>query len=84
MANNETQNVQAETSAPEQNAAPSLNIQDLIAVAQIIQVTNQRGAYRAEEMASVGALYNKLIAFLQSVGAISPAGADQQASTEEK
>lgn len=83
MANNETQNVQAGTSAPEQNAAPSLNLQDLVSVAQIIQTTSQRGAYRAEEMESVGALYNKLIAFLQSVGAISPAGA-KEASTEEK
>lgn len=84
MANNETQNVQAEASASEQTA-PSLNLQDLISVAQIIQVTSQRGAYRAEEMESVGALYNKLIAFLQSVGAISPAGAEpEQAQSEEK
>lgn len=77
MANEETQ-VQAETSAPEQNATPSLTIQDLILVAQIIQLTSQRGAYRAEEMANVGGLYNKLIAFLQSVGAISPAEAQSQ------
>lgn len=84
MANNETQNVQAEASASEQTAAPSLNLQDLVSVAQIIQVTSQRGAYRAEEMESVGALYNKLIAFLQSVGAISPAGAKEEAQPEEK
>jgi len=85
MANNETQTVQADTPASEPSTAPNLNLQDLISVAQIIQVTSQRGAYRAEEMESVGALYNKLIAFLQSVGAISPAGADQeQAQSEEK
>jgi hypothetical protein len=34
-------------------------------------------------MESVGALYNKLIAFLQSVGAISPAGAKEEAQSEE-
>lgn len=51
--------------------APSLTIQDLVLVAQIIQLTSQRGAYRAEELANVGTLYNKLIAFLDSVGAIS-------------
>jgi hypothetical protein len=33
-------------------------------------LTSQRGAYRAEELANVGVLYNKLIAFLDSVGAI--------------
>ncbi len=54
----------------QQPAVPSLTLQDLILVAQIIQLTSQRGAYRAEELANVGALYNKLIAFLDSVGAI--------------
>ena len=67
--------VQAETSAPEQPATPSLNLQDLITVAQIIQLSSQRGAFRAEELESVGSLYNKLIAFLQSVGALRAADA---------
>jgi len=69
------ENVQAETSAPEQTAAPSLTLQDLITVAQIIQISSQRGTFRAEELADVGTLYNKLIAFLQSVGALQPANA---------
>jgi hypothetical protein len=55
----------------QQPAAPSLTLQDLVLVAQIIQLTSQRGAYKAEELANVGTLYNKLIAFLDSVGAIS-------------
>lgn len=72
----ETQeNVQAETSAPDQPATPSLNLQDMITVAQIIQLSSQRGAFRAEELENVGALYNKLIAFLQSVGALRAADA---------
>jgi hypothetical protein len=72
--------VKAETPATEdstpvasteaQQPAPNLTLQDLILVAQIIQLTSQRGAYRAEELANVGTLYNKLIAFLDSVGAI--------------
>ena len=53
-----------------QQPAPNLTLQDLVLVAQIIQLTSQRGAYRAEELANVGTLYNKLIAFLDSVGAI--------------
>jgi hypothetical protein len=76
MAKQETP-VQAEASAPEQTAAPSLTLQDLILVAQIIQLTSQRGAFRAEEMANVGGLYNKLIAFLQSTGALTPAEGSQ-------
>ena len=57
----------------EQQAAPSLTLQDLVLVAQIIQLTSTRGAFRAEEMEQVGGLYNKLIAFLQSTGALTPA-----------
>lgn len=55
-----------------QQPAPSLTLQDLVLVAQIIQLTTQRGAFKAEELADVGGLYNKLIAFLQSTGALTP------------
>jgi hypothetical protein len=83
MAKKETQQAQVEEQAApqqEQAPAPSLTLQDLLQVAQIIQTTSQRGAYRAEEMEPVGALYNKLIAFLQSTGAI---GKPQEAPAEE-
>jgi len=59
---------------PEQ-AAPSLTLQDLVLVAQIIQIGSQRGTFRAEELADVGTLYTKLIAFLQATGALTPATA---------
>lgn len=63
-------NQAADVQQPTEAQAPSLTLQDLILVAQIINLTSQRGAYRAEEMANVGNLYIKLIAFLTSVGAI--------------
>lgn len=56
-----------------QQEQPSLNLQDLILVAQIIQISSQRGTFKADELANVGTLYNKLIAFLQSTGALTPA-----------
>jgi hypothetical protein len=56
-----------------QQPAPSLTLQDLVLVAQIIQLTSSRGAFKAEELADVGGLYNKLIAFLQTTGALAPA-----------
>lgn len=73
MAKKETKTAEATTQPqqPEQATAPNLTIQDLITVAQIIQVSSQRGAFRADELQNVGGLYNKLIAFLESVGAIS-------------
>lgn len=57
----------------EQEQSASLNLQDLILVAQIIQLGSQRGAFRAEELSNVGDLYTKLVAFLQATGAVSPA-----------
>ena len=78
MAKKEKQVEQAAVEAASQQEQPSLNLQDLILVAQIIQVSSQRGAFKADELANVGALYNKLIAFLQSTGALTSAPANTE------
>ena len=54
----------------QQTEAPSLSIQDLIQVVKLIQIANQRGAVHVNEMSSVGALYDRIIAFLDANGAI--------------
>lgn len=61
---------QAEAQAPEQAEAPAtpdLTVQDLQAIKMIIDVTTQRGAFKANEMASVGNVYNRLTAFLDHI-----------------
>ena len=65
--------VQEATAPAAQQEQPSLNLQDLIQVAQIIQICSSRGAFKADELANVGNLYTKLVAFLQSTGALTPA-----------
>lgn len=76
-----------ETQTAEQAPAPSLQLSDLVLVLKIIQVTAQRGAIRAEEMAEVGALHDKLFAFLKQTGALTqapqPGEETAQPSTEE-
>lgn len=77
----------AEKKEVEQQPAPAeqsagINVQDLVLITQLIQLTTQRGAYRAEELTQVGTLYNKLIAFLESVGAITRPGAEAQQPEE--
>lgn len=76
-------NEAADVQQPEQTPqdAPNLTLQDLVLVAQVIQVSSQRGAIRAEEMTTVGALYTKLIAFLQASGAL--AKQEEQPAAEE-
>ena len=42
-----------------------LNLNDLLAVRNLIEVVTQRGAFRANELSAVGALFDKLNAFLE-------------------
>ena len=76
MAKKETKAAAPAVEQPVQQA-PGLTLQDLVLVAQIIQLTSQRGAFKAEELTQVGGLYDKLVAFLQSTGAIAPAPTEE-------
>jgi hypothetical protein len=53
--------------APQQQPGTDLSIADLKNLGTIIDVASTRGAFRANEMATVGAMYNKLQAFLARV-----------------
>jgi hypothetical protein len=64
--NNEEQ-VQEAPAQEEQQAAPDLNISDLVALRSIVDVASQRGAFKANELEAVGKTYNKLNTFLESV-----------------
>ena len=63
---------QVETTAPRSNRNCSrkgieLTIQDLAGLKTVIDVATTRGAFKANEMLSVGTVYNKLEAFLNAV-----------------
>jgi hypothetical protein len=60
---------QVETPQPE-TPAPSLSIQDLVAVCKIMQIASQRGAIQVSEMSQVGPVYDRIVAFLEANGAI--------------
>jgi len=63
-----------EKAAPEAQAqAAELTVQDLQALKTIIDVASQRGAFKPNEMMTVGQTYNKLEAFLNAVAAQQPA-----------
>lgn len=55
--------------------APDLSVQDLTAMKTIIDVASQRGAFKPNEMSTIGTVYDKLEKFLKAV-------ADQQAAAE--
>jgi hypothetical protein len=52
---------------------PNIAIQDIAFLIQIVEVCSTRGAFRAEELASVGAVYNKVKAFIDANTPAAPA-----------
>ena len=64
----ETASTAAETPATE-TADNDLNINDLNAMKQIIDLASSRGSFKAAEMEAVGKVYNKLSNFLAQVAA---------------
>ena len=58
--------------------APDLNLNDLAAIRNLIEVVTQRGAFKANELTSAGQLYDKLTAFLNAAQAHSQAQQQQE------
>jgi hypothetical protein len=61
-------------------AAPAveLNLNDLAAIRNLIEVVTQRGAFKANELSSVGVLFDKLNSFLNAAQAQSQAQQPKQ------
>ena len=51
-----------------------ITVQDLDAIRNIIDLASTRGAFRANELADIGLVYNKLSQFLEAVVAQAQAG----------
>lgn len=56
----------ANQAAPQQGGT-DLNISDLVALKNIVEVATQRGAFKAAELEAVGKTFNKLNTFLEAV-----------------
>ena len=74
--------------ADQQEEQVSLSVNDLILLSQIVQVSADRGAIKAGEMEQVGAVYGKLMKFLEASGASKqpepPAGEEEPATGEDQ
>ena len=73
-----TEQPTAEAAQQPAKAAPDLNLNDLTAMRNLIDVVTQRGAFKANELSSVGVLFDKLNAFLEAANQAQQA---QQAAT---
>ena len=61
---------------------PQITISDLITIKDLINLACTRGAFRGDEMTSVGEVYDKLTGFLNTVIAAAQAEANQQGEAE--
>jgi hypothetical protein len=68
---------QATPQTPE-NVAPGFSLNDLRAIQQIISISSARGAFKAEEMTSVGLVYDRLTAFLRASEAAAEAAKGEE------
>lgn len=61
-----------------QAEAPALTVADLRNIRTIIDISSQRGAFRGNELATIGTVFDKLDTFLKAVDA----KAEEQKKTE--
>jgi hypothetical protein len=59
---------------------PQITINDLAVVKNLISVACERGAFRANEMTTVGEIYDKLTGFLEHI--VAAAESAQQGETK--
>ena len=60
--------------SPEQ---PNLALSDLVLLLNLIRVTSERGAIKADELSAVGTVYDRLYKFLEASGAINKEAPEQ-------
>lgn len=71
-----TDTTNTETPQEQIESPQAITIQDLNLLASIVDLASKRGAFQGSELSQVGAVYDKLSAFLNFV-------AEQQAQAEE-
>ena len=64
---NKPAETQPATAPADSNQTTGLSVGYLTNIAMIFDVASRRGAFKADEMATVGTVYNKLKAFLDSL-----------------
>lgn len=66
----------------ENTTPPQITINDLITLKDLIDVACSRGSFKAEEMTTVGSVYDKLTVFLNTVIASAQSEAEQKGEAE--
>ena len=76
-----SEETQVETPATPEKQEPQISLADFSAALQVIDACTSRGAFRGEELSSVGQLRDRLVAFVE-FHAPSEEGAGEEATEE--
>jgi len=76
------ENTQTQTETQEPRPA-ELSVKDLVNIRAIVDTAIRRGAFGGEEISAVGAVYDKLNAFLNAVQAANAANAENSTTEEQ-
>jgi hypothetical protein len=57
--------------------SPGLGLADIAFLLQIVEICSQRGAFKADELTSVGTVYDKVKAFISANSPAQPAAAPE-------
>lgn len=58
----------SDESTTTENTKPTITLQDIASVVEVLKVCTERGVWRVQELSGVGRLYDRLTAFLESTG----------------
>ena len=75
---------QTQDTTEESNVPESISLQDLQVLLQIVDLASSRGAFRGAELTQVGAIFDKLNAFLSFIAEQQKARAEADAATKEE
>ena len=78
----EQQTTVTQGETPQQPVQAQLTLSDLQAAVSIIDLASRRGAFQAQELATVGSVYNKLTGFLNQVAQQTQPQTETAATTE--
>ena len=67
---------------PQPVEQPSLSLNDLILLLNLIRAATERGAIKADELSSVGSVYDRLFKFLDANGVINKQAPAEQPAPE--
>jgi hypothetical protein len=82
MSKNKAKETEVNEVADTAEVPESISLQDLQVLLQIVDLASSRGAFRGAELTQVGAIFDKLNAFLSFIAAQQKAAQEQQAAEQ--